>query len=327
MAHLICCCCRCCCSTLPVLLLPLSWRWRIAALSLIAASPPSASCRVLLLSSTPAVSPSSSSSAPPPPPRLPHVLLLTVCCPPLLDTSCPHVSSHRRARHRSLLLLLLLLLLFCISFPCSSCSPSPSSRSCSACQIAGQAVHKQETCVPVPLSGLRGRQQRQAGGSSIEGRSHSDRHPRPTCCRCDRPQQLPFTTVDRVAAAAAAAASTPADHDMRLYMQRCDEKDEAGNCSDVEVVDAPVRVRPPPAPSSATSHAYRVRRYEGQRAAPHQQRAQQRQALPLRRLHQGLFAACHNGEPRWQCPHAECVLPRPHTLILSPQRRRSRLHS
>ena len=43
---------------------------------------------------------------------------------------------------------------------------------------------------------------------------------------------------------------------MRLYMQRCDEKDEAGNCSDVEVVDAPVRVRPPPAPSTATCHAY-----------------------------------------------------------------------
>ena len=32
----------------------------------------------------------------------------------------------------------------------------------------------------------------------------------------------------------------------------------------------------------------RVRRYEGAREAPHQQCAQQRQALPLRRLHQGL---------------------------------------
>ena len=182
MAHLIC-CCR---TTLLVLLHLLSWRWRITALSLIAASPPSAPCRVLLLfPSTPAVSPFSSSSAPPPPPRLPHVLLLTVCCPPLLDTSCPHVSSHRRARHRSLLLL-------CVCFACSS--PSASS-SCSACHIAGRAIHGQETCVSVPLSGLRGRQQRQASGSSIEGRGHSDRHPRPTCCRCDRPQQLPFTTV------------------------------------------------------------------------------------------------------------------------------------
>ena len=165
MAHLICCCCR---TTLLVLLLLLllSWRWRIAALSLIAASPPSAPCRVLLLfPSTPAVSPSSSSSAPPRRPRLSHVLLLTRCCPPLLETTCPHVLSHRRARHRSLLLL-------CICFACSSpsasssSSPSPSSRSCSACHIAGRAVHGQETCVPVPLSGLRGRQQRQAGGSS-----------------------------------------------------------------------------------------------------------------------------------------------------------------
>ena len=161
MAHLICCCCYYC-STLLVLLHLLSWRWRIAVLSLIAASPPSASCRVLLLyPSTPAVSPSSSSSAPPPPPRLPHVLLLTVCRPPPLETSCPHVSSHRRARHRSLLLLLLL---FCICFPCSSSSPS--SRSCSAYHIAGRAVHGQEICVPVPLSGLRSGQQRQAGGSS-----------------------------------------------------------------------------------------------------------------------------------------------------------------
>ena len=100
---------------------------------------------------------SSSSSVPPPPPRLPHALLLTRCCPPLLDTSCPHVSSHRRARHRSLLLL-------CICFACSS--PSASSSSCSACQIAGQAGHEQETCMPVPLSGLRGRHLRQAGGSS-----------------------------------------------------------------------------------------------------------------------------------------------------------------
>ena len=209
MAHLIC-CCR---TTLLVLLLLLllSWLWRIAALSLIAASPPSCLLSSLLLyPSTPAVSPSSSSSAPPPPPlRLPHALLLTVCPPPLLDTSCPHVSSHRRARHRSLLLLL------CISFPCSSSSPSPSPSSRSACQIAGRAVHGQETCVPVPLSGLRGRQQRQAGGSSIEGRSHSDRHPRPTCCRCDRPQQLPFTTVDRVAAAV--DASIEADQSGRVY--------------------------------------------------------------------------------------------------------------
>ena len=39
-------------------------------------------------------------------------------------------------------------------------------------------------------------------------------------------------------------------------MQLCDEKDEAGNCSDVEEIAAPVRVRPPPAPSTATSHAY-----------------------------------------------------------------------
>ena len=43
---------------------------------------------------------------------------------------------------------------------------------------------------------------------------------------------------------------------MRVYMQLCDEKDEAGSCSDVEVVDAPVRVRPPSVPSTATSHAY-----------------------------------------------------------------------
>ena len=207
MAHLICCCCR---TTLLVLLHLLSWRWRIAALSLTAASPPSRLLSSLLLYPfTPAVSPSSSSSAPPTPPRLPHALLLTRCCPPLLETSCPHVSSHRRARHRSLLLLL------CISFPCSSSSPSPSPSSCSACQIAGRAVHGQETCVPVPLSGLRGKQQRQAGGSSIEGRGHSDRHPRPTCCRCDRPQQLPFTTVDRVAAAV--DASTPADQPGRVY--------------------------------------------------------------------------------------------------------------
>ena len=219
MAHLIC-CCR---TTLLVLLLLLlllllPWRWRIAALSLIAASSPSCLLSSLLLyPSTPAVSPSSSSSAPPPPPRLPHAILLTRCCLPLLETSCPHVSSHRRARHRSLLLPL------CICFPysspstssSSSPSPSPSSSSCSACQIAGRAVHGQETCVPVPLSGLRGRQQRQAGGSSIEGRGHSDRHPRPTCCRCDRPQQLPFTTVDRVAAAV--DASIEADQPGRVY--------------------------------------------------------------------------------------------------------------
>ena len=80
---------------------------------------------------------------------------------------------------------------------------------------AGQAVHGQATCVPVPLSGLRGGQQRQAGGSSIEGRRHSERHPRPTCCRCDRPQQLPFTTVDRVAAAP--DASIEADQSGRVY--------------------------------------------------------------------------------------------------------------
>ena len=144
-----------------LLLLLLSWRWRIAALSLTAASPPSCLLSSLLLyPSTPAGSPSSSSSAPPPPPRLPHALLLTRCCLPLLDTSCPHVSSHRRTRHRSLLLLL------CISFPYSSPSASPSPSFCGACQIAGRAVHGQETCVPVPLSGLRGGQQRQAGGSS-----------------------------------------------------------------------------------------------------------------------------------------------------------------
>ena len=71
-----------------------------------------------LYPSTPAVSPSSSSSAPPPRPRLPHVLLLTVCRPPPLETSCPHVSSHRRARHRSLLLL-------CISFPFPPPPPPP----------------------------------------------------------------------------------------------------------------------------------------------------------------------------------------------------------
>ena len=170
MAHLIC-CCR---TTLLVLLLLLlllllPWRWRIAALSLIAASSPSCLLSSLLLyPSTPLC------RRPRRPPHLhpllacPHAILLTRCCLPLLETSCPHVSSHRRARHRSLLLPL------CICFPysspstssSSSPSPSPSSSSCSACQIAGRAVHGQETCVPVPLSGLRGGQQRQAGGSS-----------------------------------------------------------------------------------------------------------------------------------------------------------------